>query len=410
MDARLSKPLELKIPRLIYHEKLKSWRYAPLDTFEEVQYCVRENIFQKGRVAMSRIIVPEKESQAYVSKLFQTIGAEKKHADVVADHLTMAEMRGQASHGLNRIPFYTQKLEHGGYKANPHMKILREDAGVALLDADDALGAVSCSHAMELCMEKASRTGCASVAVTHSNHIGFLAYYTMMAAKRNMIGIAVCNSGSSTAVWGTRERVLGTDPFSIGVPAKKHFPVILDCATSVVAQGKVSVAETENKPIPGNWAYNKNGEPTTVASEAMVGTMRPFGDYKGSGIAIVISLICAGLTGMPFDFEEENLRRISDLSAGSELAASLIAIDISKFTDAEAFKHRVDGFIDVVKSFKLAPDTEQIYMPGEIEFNKVAANRAAGGFEIGPNLYQKLKNIRDQYGMKFEMDHWKHDD
>ena len=102
------------------------------------------------------------------------------------------------------------------------MKILREDAGVALLDADDALGAVSCSHAMELCMEKASRTGCASVAVTHSNHIGFLAYYTMMAAKRNMIGIAVCNSGSSTAVWGTRERVLGTDPFSIGVPAKKH--------------------------------------------------------------------------------------------------------------------------------------------------------------------------------------------
>ena len=81
-----------------------------------------------------------------------------------------------------------------------------------------------------------------------------------------------------------------------------------------------------------------------------------------------------------------------------------------KFTDAEAFKHRVDGFIDVVKSFKLAPDTEQIYMPGEIEFNKVAANRAAGGFEIGPNLYQKLKNIRDQYGMKFEMDHWKHDD
>ena len=121
-------------------------------------------------------------------------------------------------------------------------------------------------------------------------------------------------------------------------------------------------------------------------------------------------MICAGLTGMPFDFEEENLRRISDLSAGSELAASLIAIDISNFTDAEAFKHRVDGFIDVVKSFKLAPDTEQIYMPGEIEFNKVAANRAAGGFEIGPNLYQKLKNIRDQYGMKFEMDHWKHDD
>ena len=96
-----------------------------------------------------------------------------------------------------------------------------------------------------------------------------------------MIGIAMCNSGSSTAVWGTRERVLGTDPFSIGVPAKKHFPVILDCATSVVAQGKVSVAETENKPIPGNWAYNKNGEPTTVASEAMLVRCAPSAIIRG---------------------------------------------------------------------------------------------------------------------------------
>ena len=358
---------------------------------------------------MSRIVVPEKESQAYVSKLFQAIGAGEKHAGIVADHLTMAEMRGQASHGLNRIPFYTQKLEHGGYKANPCMKILREDASVALLDADDALGAVSCVHAMELCMEKASKTGCASVALTHSNHIGFLAYYTMMAAQRNMIGIAICNSGATTAVWGTRERVLGTDPFSIGIPADQRLPVILDCATSVVAQGKVSVAQRENKPIPGNWAYGKNGEPTTVASEAMAGTMRPFGDYKGSGIAIAISLISAGLTGMPFDFEAENLRRISDLSAGSELAASLIAIDISKFIDVNVFKRRVDNFIDVVKGFKLDPDAECIYMPGEIEFKKVAANRAAGGFEIGPNLYQKLKDVRDQYGVKFEMDHWERD-
>ena len=355
---------------------------------------------------MTHIIIPEIESKAFVSTLFQAIGARKKHADVVADHLTMAEMRGQASHGLNRIPFYTKKLEHGGYNANPCMRIIREEDSTILLDADNAFGAVSASYAMELCMEKAKKTGCASVAVTHSNHIGFLAYYTLMAAKHNMVGLVLCNAGASTAVWGTRERVLGTDPFSVGIPANKHFPIILDCATSVVAQGKVAVAQTENKPIPGCWAYGRDGEPTTSASEAMNGTMRPFGDYKGSGIAIVISLICAGLTGVPFDMEEENLRRIQDLSAGSELSAFFTVIDISAFTDIQKFKQRVDTFIETVKRFKLAPDADQIYMPGEIEFKQVEMHRLAGGFEIGSNLYAKLRAIRDKYGITFDMNGW----
>ena len=359
---------------------------------------------------MSRIIIPEEESRSFVSQLFQTIGSDKKHADIVADHLTMAELRGQDSHGLSRIPFYTKKFEHGGYKANPDMRILKEDASTILLDADDALGVVSGSYAMALCMEKARKTGCASIAVTHSNHIGFLAYYTKMAVQRNMIGLALCNAGSSTAVWGTLERVLGTNPFSIGIPADKHLPVILDCATSVVAQGKVAVAQTENKPIPSHWAYGRDGEPTTVASEAMEGTMRPFGDYKGSGIAIAISLICAGLTGVPFDMEEENLRRIKDYSVGSELSAFFSVIDISKFTNVDQFKCRVDTFIDTVKSFKLAPYADHIYMPGEIEFNNVEANRAVGGFKIGPNLYANLKEIRDKYGVKFDMESWCHED
>lgn len=355
---------------------------------------------------MQKIMLSEEESKNFVSLLFQKAGASRKHADMVADHLTLAELRGQSSHGLNRIPFYTQKLENGGYKVHPDMRILRETPGTALLDADDALGVVAGTRAMELAMDKASKNGCAAVAVENCNHIGFLAYYTLMAAKRDMIGFAICNSGATTAVAGTAKPVLGTDPFSVAVPADAHRPVVLDCATSVVAQGKVAVATREGRPIPDHWAYDRNGLPTTDAAEAMKGTMRPFGDYKGSGIASMISLICCGLTGMPFDMEEENQRRIHDLTAGSAMASFFVAIDIQAFTSPASFAARTDRFIETVKQYERLPGVDKICMPGEKEFDSADACRKTGGFEIGPNLYQKLKEISDSYGLEYNFASW----
>ena len=355
---------------------------------------------------MSKFILSEETAREFVSQLFYKIGACKEHADLVADHLTLAEMRGQASHGLNRIPFYAEKLQNGGYNIKPEMKLLKETASTALLDGDDALGVVSGTSAMELCIAKAKESGCSAVAVKNANHIGFLAYYTLMAAREGMIGLAICNSGASTAVAGTSRPVLGTDPFSIALPAYSHPPVVLDCATSVVAQGKVAVANREEKSIPGHWAYDSKGNPTTDAGKALAGTMRPFGDYKGSGIAIIISLICCGLTDMPFDMEEENQRRIHDAAAGSALADLFMAIDISPYTSPESFTKRVDQFIEIVKHYDLLPDSTKIYMPGEKEFDQIDLCRKIGGFEIGSNLYQKLKEISTFYGLEYDFTSW----
>lgn len=355
---------------------------------------------------MTNIFVPEQSGYYYVSKLFQIIGASKEHADTVADHLTTAEMRGQASHGFSRIPFYTSKLKNGGYKITPDIRILSETAGTALLDGDDALGAVSGVAGMKLCMNKASQTGCAAVSVTNSNHIGFLAYYTMLAASKDMIGIAICNSGSSTAVSGTAKPVLGTNPFSIAVPTGLGHPIVLDCATSVVAQGKVAVADLEQQPIPGHWAYNAAGEETTNAREALNGAMRPFGDYKGSGISMMISLISCILSGMPFDMEEENLRRIHDLSLGSALSCMFLAIDISAFIQPSEFKHRADIFTHLIKSYEPLPGVREIYMPGEKEFLEADRSGQRGGFMIGPNLFHTLKELASDYNLAFDFSGW----
>ncbi len=354
---------------------------------------------------MKRVVLSEAQSRDYLSRLFQHMGSSAAQSDIVADHLTLAEMRGLASHGLSRIPFYTRKLRAGGYNARPNFTVVQETPSTALLDADNAIGLVSGTFATQLCIEKARATGCASVSVTHANHIGYLAYYTMMAAKENMIGLAICNAGACTAVWGTNERVLGTNPLSIALPGLDRPAVVFDAATSVVAQGKVAVAHIEGKPIPDTWAFGPDGQPTTDAAEALEGTMRPFGDYKGSGLAMIIALITAGLGGVAFDMEEENLRRIREDALGSDLSDFFMAVDISAFTDVSLFRRRVDSFVGLVKAFRSAPGFAEILMPGEIEWRKYQKARAEG-FEIGENLYEVLRETNRALGFEYDTGAW----
>jgi LDH2 family malate/lactate/ureidoglycolate dehydrogenase len=355
---------------------------------------------------MSEICVTEEQSTQFCSGLFQKIGASREHADIVGDHLTFSELRGLYSHGLSRVMAYSEKLEKGAYNKNPHIRVVKEGAGTATLDADKAFGAVSGVHAMELCMEKAKKNGTASVAVKNANHYGCLAYYTLRAAKQGMIGFTMCNCSESTAVWGGNDRVLGTNPFSVAIPAHERRPVVYDGATSVVAQGKVAVAHIEKRSIPGHWCYDREGNPTSDGTEALYGAMRPFGDYKGSGISMLISLLCAGLCDGYFDMEKEMLRLEQDLTAGGNLSDFFTVIDIAAFTDPEKFRRRVDTFIDLVKMSRKTPGTEEIYVPGEPEFNKTEEFRARGGFTIGPNLFAELKAVRDRYGFAFDIEKW----
>ncbi|MDI9505885.1 MAG: Ldh family oxidoreductase [Bacillota bacterium] len=354
---------------------------------------------------MDRIRLTERQSRKYVSGLFQHMGCSPAQAEIIADHLTCAEMRGLASHGLSRIPFYIRKLRNGGYNPTPNFSVLKETLSTALVDADDGIGLVSGSFAMQMCIEKARSTGCAAVSVTHANHIGYLGYYSMMAAREDMIGLTICNAGASTAVWGTTQPVLGTDPLAIAVPTMDRPMLVFDAATSVVAQGKVAVAQIEGRPIPGHWAFDQHGQPTTDASEALRGSMRPFGDYKGSGLAIMIALITAGLGDVAFDMEEDNLRRILDDSAGSDLADLFVAIDISAFVDADRFKRRADQLIDRIKAFAPAPGFEEILMPGEIEHRKYQAAQAEG-FTIDDKLRTLLERVNSSEGFSYDTNAW----
>jgi LDH2 family malate/lactate/ureidoglycolate dehydrogenase len=279
--------------------------------------------------------------------------------------------------------------------------VLRESPGALVVDGDAAFGAVSAKYGMERCIEKARLNGSACVSVIHGNHCGFMAYYTMMAAKENMIGLALTNSMKNVTVWGTFRPFMGTNPLSVAIPAASERDVVFDAATSVVASGKLTVAQLEGKPIPDHWAVDSEGHSTTDPVAAAGGAMLPAGMYKGSGIAMLISLICAGLGDLPFDYElfEERV----NASACSDVGFFFHVINIAAFTDVGRFKDRVDGFIRTVKRLETAPGFEEVLMPGEKEFLFEEKCRKAGGFEIGLQLYEKLRDIGESLGLSLDV-------
>jgi LDH2 family malate/lactate/ureidoglycolate dehydrogenase len=351
---------------------------------------------------MSRIIIPEDQSREFVSRLFQQLGAGKDHADTMGDHLTMAELRGVYSHGLIRIKSYVEKVKGGGYRTNPNIQFVKKNTASAILGADNGFGPVTSKLGMEYCIKTAKEHGTGSVIIKNSNHWGFLAYYPLMALKEDMIAFICCNAGPTTAIFGSTKLFSGTSPFCAVLPAARHDPLVLDLSCSMVAQGKIFVSAIEGKPIPETWAYDKNGDPTTDAKAALEGVMRPFGEYKGSSIAIIISLLTSGLAGMPIDIENTSG---SDPAKGNEVGGFMNVIDISKFRDIKEFKEQVDHYIDLAKQLPKSPGVKEIYMPGELEWINYRKNKAEG-VSIGPKLFEELKAVAKDCGFSYNFEGW----
>lgn len=354
---------------------------------------------------MLSYFLTQEQSIALVMALLTANGVCEADARVVADHLTQAEMRGLASHGLQRMTYYVPKLRAGGIKAKPETRVLADRGAAVQYDADSALGMVAGTRAMRLCIERARQYGIACVNVTHANHYGFLAYYAEMALRENMIAVCMCTSKANTAPYGANERAFGSNPLCMAVPANER-PVVYDGATSIVAQGKLTVADLENHEIPDTWAFDREGQPTTNPSAAIQGALRTMGGYKGSGISMLISLICGGLGDVAFEYTEENARNTAEPARGQDLDQLFIAIDISAFTGVERFKQRVDAYGAAIKTLRPDKDAGGIFLPGEKEDARVAASRALGGFTISETLKDKLAALCEQSGVERVMDGW----
>ena len=273
----------------------------------------------------------------YAAGALSDLGVPEADAALVAESLVEAELHGQPTHGLSRLPFVLGRLRAGLINPRPSMRVLRERAAAVLLDADNGLGPLAGVRAVELATAGARAAGARVVAVRRGNHLGSLGFYLRRCTAEGMVGLAFTNTPPAMTPPGGRLPYLGTNPIAAGFPTSAD-PVIVDTATSQVARGHILKAARVGEPIPEGWAVDVEGQPTTDPEAAIAGSLLPLGGDKGFALALLVEVLSAVLSDAAIGPEVGGTFAASDRE--SNVGHCFLAIDPAAL--APGFTRRMD--------------------------------------------------------------------
>lgn len=333
--------------------------------------------------------------KSFAGQIMRAAGMDSDSSEIFADSLITADMRGIGSHGISRLKAYSNRISRGVIAVGVSPKILEDNGSLLLVDAQHGAGSVMASKVMDICIQRASENGCCFAAVKGGNHFGCSSFFTEQAAKNNMVGIAMANAPASMAPIGGKKSVLGTNPLSVAVPATKR-PLILDMATSVVARGKVTLAAKEGRAIPKGWGLDAMGVMTEDPRE--VKSVLPFGGAKGFGIALIIEIFCSCLSGA---MNGTTMGSMYDYSKTQDSGFFIGAFNIGGIMPIDQFKASVDSLSDLIKNSERADGIDEIYLPGEIEYNN-ADTASKKGISLSDSIISELCELSDKYNVPFE--------
>jgi len=327
-----------------------------------------------------------------ITKLLQALGAEDKEARLVAKVLVQADLRGIRTHGCAFLPLIAERCAHGLLNIPTKTKRITDEGAIAHIDGNNGLGQVAAVEAMQISIDKARNHGVALALIRNTNHIGFLGYYTLMAAAEGMIGICATNAAASVAPWGGAKPFFGSNPLSIAAPVAGGAPIVLDMSASVVARGKIRRALRLNENIPAGWAFDETGSPTTDPAEALKGTLLPIAGHKGSGLAFFIDLMCGLLSGSKYG---RDLLTFHKPIGPTGVGAMCMAVDIGRFMPLARFETLVNEYAEAIRNSQKAVGVERIFVPGEIEADKADASKSRG-IEVDSQIIEKINALLEQ--------------
>lgn len=350
--------------------------------------------------APAPVPVPAAVLRDYCAGIFVDHGVAAADAALVADSLVEANLRGVDSHGVSRIPIYIDRIRRGITNPDPDVRVVSERGGALLLDGDNGLGQVVTQRAVDLAFDRLPAQRVVSVGIRNSNHYGSGAYFARRAAERGAAVFLYGNAPSTMVAWGGRERFLGTNPYTFAVPAGSRAPIVLDMATSVVARGKIILNSQLGQDIPEGWAVDVAGRPTTDAAAALEGSVLPFGGPKGYGIALMIEIMAAVLSGASVGPEVGDL--YDELERPQGVGAFLSLTDITAFQPIASFGERMNDMIDAIKL--TAAEGGEVLVPGELE-ERISDARSRDGVPIQPVVAAALEEVA---GRPFPIDTHSH--
>ena len=311
-------------------------------------------------------------------------GASQDMAQATARALVYAEARGLASHGLSRVAQYVGHLRSGRVNGEAKPQIIREKTAVCLIDADDGLAFPACQLAVTEAIRRARETGVAFAGVTRSHHFGVAAYHLEAVTEATLVGLAFGNSPSAMPAWGGRHALFGTNPIGAAFPRRNQPAVVVDLSLSEVARGKLMVAARDGKSIPPGWALDKDGNPTTDPKAGMEGMMLPTGGVKGAMLAMIVELVCCGLTGASFGFEADSF--FVDQGNRPRIGQAFIVIDPEALVGHEVYFERIETLIAMMLQ------DDGVRLPS-YRRNELAAAASADGIDVPGPLLEQLSRL-----------------
>lgn len=341
---------------------------------------------------------------AFCIAVFEKCGMSNTNALQAAEVLHAADLRGIDSHGVARLSGYVRLWESDRANLNPVFKIIHQTPSTATLDADKGLGLNSAPFAMNLAIEKAATAGTGWVAIKNSNHFGIAAHHAMMALPHDMIGITMTNASPLVAPTFSKERMLGTNPICFAIPAGKHRPVVVDMATSAAANGKLEIAQRENKGIPSGWVQDQDGN-DSIDADALKkgGALLPLGGHKGYGMSAVVDIFTAVLSGAnygpwvpPF---VSFLEPLSNLP-GEGMGHFVGALRVDAFRPAAEFKRHMDNWIERFKNAERVEANQPVLIPGEPEFI-TELERKKEGIPLNEKVVADLTLLAERFAITF---------
>jgi LDH2 family malate/lactate/ureidoglycolate dehydrogenase len=352
------------------------------------------------------LIVPAPVLKAFIVSVFDRWGTPPAIADLTADLMVRTDLRGVDSHGVGMLPTYLRWHRLGWIVPAAEPKIVRDEGTTAVVDGQQAFGHYTSTLAMELAIAKARAHGVGFVTCRNSNHYGAAANYSMMALTHDMIGLSMTNSGPAVVPTYGRQAMLGTNPISVAAPARRHYPFVLDMATSTVAIGKLSVARRWGKAIPAGWALDDEGQPTTDANVAYetrlltpLGATRDLGGHKGYGLAVMVDILAGVLAGAGF---ADVRRRREPEPTRADIGHFFGAIDIARFRDLAAFQADMDDLLQALKDSRKAEGQDRIYVAGEPE-SECEQRRRRDGIPLAPGLVAQLQELSSEVAVPFTL-------
>jgi len=346
----------------------------------------------------------------FVIEVMEKLGAPREHAELTADVLITSDRRDIPSHGVARLGRYVKDIQAGTIDPKATYTIVKETPTTLLVEGNAGLGQAISVKVMGLVIQKAKKMGMAAASIRNSNHYGIAGYCAKMALAQDLIGISSTNTAPLMVPTFGKTVILGTNPIAFAVPGGKERPFFFDGATTTVPRGKLEVYARLKKEMPLSWATDETGAPSSDPVRVLKnmidrtgGGLAPLGGsgeegagYKGYDMSAILDILSGALSLGAMGTEVYGTK-----GKPPGVCHFLAAMDPSAFVDLDAFKARMDSYIQMLRNSPKQDGAERIWIAGEKEW--LAEERNKTEVPLDEPTVEELKKIGAELGVEFRI-------